>query len=251
MRSKPRVTLWAIFGAAALLGAAAIGPIPQPAEYHALADQRTLFGIPRAADVLSNLVFLFVGLYGLSAMETARRVRVLRPMRMCYGMFFCTLIATAAGSAWYHWAPDDARLLWDRLPIAVACSTLLSIVLRQCLNLPRCISPLLLGFALLSVAWWGLMNDLRPYLLLQLATMVVIPVAQQSAAVSSQERRAFGAAVGCYVLAKLCEMADVRLYELLPVSGHTLKHLLAGLGAFFIAHYFVTRAKARRSPVSG
>jgi hypothetical protein len=95
------------------------------------------------------------------------------------------------------------------------------------------------------------MNDLRPYLLLQIATMIVIPVAQQSAAASSRERLAFGIAVGCYVLAKICEFADQRLFAMLPLSGHTLKHLLAGLGAFAIARYFVCRASVRKASTSG
>ena len=32
-------------------------PVPDPAGYHAFADQRTLWGVPYAADVLSNAAF--------------------------------------------------------------------------------------------------------------------------------------------------------------------------------------------------
>ena len=39
------------------------GPIAQWASYHAFADQRELWGIPHAADVLSNLPFAIAGLW--------------------------------------------------------------------------------------------------------------------------------------------------------------------------------------------
>ncbi|WP_315981848.1 hypothetical protein [Aliamphritea spongicola] len=40
-------------------------PIEQPLEYHSFADQRSALGITNAADVLSNLPFVIVGLLGL------------------------------------------------------------------------------------------------------------------------------------------------------------------------------------------
>src|SRR5271165_736819 len=37
--------------------------IPQPARYHDFADQRAFFGVPTFMDVVSNLPFLFVGVW--------------------------------------------------------------------------------------------------------------------------------------------------------------------------------------------
>ena len=37
------------------------GPIHQPAHYHEFADDHALWGMPNAADVLSNIGFAFVG----------------------------------------------------------------------------------------------------------------------------------------------------------------------------------------------
>jgi hypothetical protein len=45
---------------AAAVGLLAYGRIAQPAGYHAFADQRILFGIPRGADVLSNAGFAII-----------------------------------------------------------------------------------------------------------------------------------------------------------------------------------------------
>lgn len=91
------------------LGAA---PILQPAAYHELADQRSLLGIGHFWNVVSNLPFLVVGLMGL---DLLRR----RPEEAAAGWaaLFCGNVLVAFGSAWYHSNPNDATLIWDRLPI--------------------------------------------------------------------------------------------------------------------------------------
>jgi hypothetical protein len=40
-------------------------PIPQPMSYHQFADQRPWLGIPNFGDVVSNLPFAIVGIWGL------------------------------------------------------------------------------------------------------------------------------------------------------------------------------------------
>ena len=51
----------------------AYGPISQPADYHAFADDRAFLGIPHASDVSSNLGFALVGLWGLLWLWPRRR----------------------------------------------------------------------------------------------------------------------------------------------------------------------------------
>ena len=86
-----------------------------------------------------------------------------------------------------------------------------------------------------SVAWWHETGDLRPYLLLQGAPLVLVPLWQWQAGAPRRERALFGAAIACYVAAKLCESLDRAIFHtLVVVSGHTLKHLLAALGAGLI-----------------
>ncbi|HAT31295.1 MAG TPA: hypothetical protein DCW29_10725 [Janthinobacterium sp.] len=71
---------------------------------------------------------------------------------------------------------------------------------------------------------------MRPYLLLQMAPLVLIPLLQWRR--PRRERLAFGAALGLYLLAKFCEVADHAIFDALGfVSGHTLKHLLASAAA--------------------
>lgn len=224
--------------AAALLW---LGPIPQLSHYHEFADQRGWAGIPHAADVLSNLGYLAAGLAGFAVMPRARRLRGLDPVRFSYGLFFAALVATAAGSSWDHLAPDDTRLLADRLPIALACAALIALCAREHLAAPRCLNGLLVAFAIASVAWWGLSGDLRLYLFLQIAPVLGIPLVQHCARAPRGARIVFGTAVLLYVLAKLCELAGARIDAAAGLGGHTLKHVLSALAAGVIVWGFARR----------
>jgi hypothetical protein len=217
------------------LGAA--GPIPQLPDYHAFADQRPVFGIEHGADVLSNLGFLLVGGWGF-VLASIRKRRG-DAGGLAWLVFFGALVFTGFGSAWYHLAPDDTRLIWDRTPIALACAALLSASVAQAVPgrwWTPTLLPVLSAVGTLSVLWWYLSGDLRYYLLIQVAPLVLVPLLQWLSGAAAQSRRAFGLAVALYVLAKVCELNDARLLEALgAVSGHTLKHLLATAAAFVLA----------------
>lgn len=212
---------------AAILGAIALamlwhGPIAQPASYHAFADERAFLGIPRALDVLSNLGFALVGAWGLA--KAAPEFR----------MFSVALVLTAFGSGWYHLAPDDARLVWDRIPIALACVGLLAALSTRTGG--RLARPLPLAaasiVAVATVPWWLSTGDLRPYILVQLAPLVLIPVWQALREAPRNERLAFAATIAFYALAKIAEAADHAIFEASGfISGHSLKHLLAAAAA--------------------
>ena len=69
--------------------------------YHAFADQRVMFGVPHAFDVLSNTGFAVVGLWGLAMQRRSAR-HELRPDDRGYLLFLIALVLTAAGSGYYH-----------------------------------------------------------------------------------------------------------------------------------------------------
>lgn len=232
-----RIAQWAPL--AALAGVAAImaahGPIPQLPHYHAFADGRTLLGVPHAMDVLSNAGFAVVGLWGLWRLrEPAVRARLGRAWPG-HVLFAAALLMTAAGSSYYHLAPDDARLVWDRIPIALACAGLIAGVYAQTHEARHAaaLTATLAVLAVASVLWWSFTGpagagDLRPYLLIQGAPMILAPAWQALAGSPRRERIAFGIAIGLYAAAKGAELADHRIFEALGfMSGHTLKHLLA------------------------
>lgn len=224
-----------------IVAMALFGPILQPEGYHHFADQRALSGIPNAGDVLSNLGFLLVGLYGL---VTWRRSSPATPAHTEYGVFFAALALTAAGSTWYHLAPDDARLVWDRLPIALACGALLAAELRRAWpDAARVALPVLLMLGVASVAWWSYSADLRPYLLIQAAPLLLIPALHWQSRAPMARRTAFVLAIVLYVVAKMFEVADAAAFEALGiVSGHTLKHVLAFAAAFILVRQYSAKA---------
>ena len=221
------------------------GPMAQLPGYHDFADARTWLGIPRAADVLSNVPFALVGLWALAR----------RRSTLAWAVFDAALVLTALGSGYYHLAPDDARLVWDRLPIALACAGLL-VAVHERTDAPRHTGLRLLAlaaFGAASVAWWRESGDLRPYLLLQGAPMLLVPFWQWRAGVPGRERALFGVAIAGYAAAKLFEALDRATFEALGVvSGHTLKHLFSAAGAWIIV---VARtpspAPPRSAPLAG
>lgn len=227
------------------------GPIAQLPDYHAFADQRAGFGLPHVADVLSNLGFALVGLWGLARLWPRRTHAALASAWPGYALFLVALTLTALGSSYYHLAPDNDRLVWDRLPIALACAGLLAGARADCHPgmATRVWLAGLAAFALAGVAWWYATEsagagDLRPYLLLQVLPLLLIPLWQARAGSPAAERRAFGLAIGLYVLAKFAELYDHALFAALGVAGHTLKHLLASLAAWVLVHRLVARVGA-------
>ena len=94
-------------------------PIHQSLEYHRFVDTRTIFGVPNFWNVASNLPFVLVGLAGLAWM--ARHVtKVDRCLRAAWLVLFVGVVLVGLGSSWYHLAPGNATLVWDRLPMTLA-----------------------------------------------------------------------------------------------------------------------------------
>jgi hypothetical protein len=247
---KPIARLQLIVTLAAILGIVIYGPIAQLPHYSDFADQRTLLGVPNAANVLSNLGFAVVGLWGLVVLWPKRRDPMLASGWPGYVLFLVAIVLTAAGSAYYHLAPDNARLVWDRLPIALACAGLLAGVCAENnrnVNGGRLAMALALAAAA-SVAWWRFTEqrgsgDLRPYLLLQALTFFLIPMWQVIHRAPRRDIVAFGCAIGFYALAKVAEINDRELLTALHLSGHTLKHLLATAATAVIVGLLVSRVR--------
>jgi hypothetical protein len=210
----------------AALALAAFGPIAQFPDYHDFADQRAVLGITHAFDVLSNAGFALVALWGMRHVFGGRSYG--------YALFVASLLLTAAGSAFYHLDPNDRRLVWDRLPIALACAGLLAAVHAESRGRRSdAVETLVLAIAAVaSVYWWDISGDLRPYLLLQALPLVLIPLWQWIDGAARERRIAFAAAIAFYLLAKVAELNDHAVYAITgTVSGHTLKHLLATLAS--------------------
>jgi hypothetical protein len=240
----------------AVLALMAHGPIVQPPHYHDFADSRILFGLPNAADVLSNIGFMGVGLWGLLRLWPSRHHPALAAGWSGYRLFLFALMLTAGGSWFYHLAPDNFRLIWDRLPIALACAGLLGAVRAETHPGPRHNGGvMLLSIAAIgSVAWWYLSapdgnGDLRPYLLLQALPLVLIPLWQAIHQSPRGDKLAFSVAILLYIAAKVAELNDHTILAAMGwISGHTIKHLLATVAAAVVTARLAQRVKALEIP---
>ncbi len=243
-----------------LLAAAALlhGPIAQPPGYHDFADQDVVLGIPHFADVISNIGFALVAVWGWIKLAPASRDQHNQSGRAGYRLFLIGLFFTALGSSWYHLAPDNASLVWDRLPIALACGGLLAGVWGDVQRKDsRQLAAWLALAAIVSVGWWHFTElsgtgDLRPYLLLQGLPILLIPLWQWIYKMPAGDRLAFGAALALYVVAKFAELGDHEIAAALgAVTGHTLKHLLATGAAALIVARLVARVHNRIRTCAG
>jgi hypothetical protein len=208
-------------------------PIHQPQAYHAFADTRTILGIPNFWNVVSNLPFVFVGLAGLRWV-LANLQSIERALRPAHVVLFIGVTLVGFGSGWYHLRPDNAALVWDRLPMTLAFMAFFAIVLGEhiALRLGRLLLWPLLVAGVLSVLYWRASDDLRPYALVQFLPVLLIPLV-----LWLYPREGSGAvwlALGCYVLAKLLEQFDPAVHAALgnAISGHSLKHLAAAAGMY-------------------
>ncbi len=230
-------------------------PIPQPQGYHNFADQRSLLGIPNFNDVVSNLPFAAVGLWGLAFLLRSNRGErtyfLDKRERWPYLIVFAGLFLTAFGSAYYHLGPSNARLVWDRLPMAIVFMSLLAAIVAERISMKGglWLLPVLLLVGVGSVLQWRVSElrgagDLRFYAGVQLYAILFLLI---MFLVPSPYTRSRDLAIvaGLYVLAKILEALDKPIFKLgHVVSGHTLKHLAAAC-----AGYWILRMLMKRRPV--
>jgi hypothetical protein len=95
----------------------------------------------------------------------------------------------------------------------------------------------LMSIGVLSIVYWRLTNDLRLYALVQFLPLLLIAILLICNYPMHGGKMQHQSALLLYVLAKYCEDRDYEIFELTRqiVSGHSLKHLLAGLASIAIA----------------
>ena len=228
--------------------------IPQPLSYHNFADHRGWLGIPNFGDVVSNVPFAIVGIWGLVVMFTPGKLQFLDSReRWPYLLMFASLILTAIGSGYYHLAPDNARLVWDRIPIMIVFMALLAAVVaeRAGVNTGLALFPVLEIVGVASVLYWQSTEqrghgDLRLYAAVQVYAILILLLA-----LLLPPRFTGGSdlvvVLGFYALAKVLEGCDRQVFALGHiVSGHTLKHLAAAAAGFWVLRMMKKRVAISR-----
>ncbi len=223
-----------------ICGVLTLDPISQDLNYHQFKDRRIILGIPNFWNVISNLPFLLVGIMGLYSILCSAKMNIIAELKTAYLLFFFSISLIAFGSAYYHLWPDNASLVWDRLPMTIAFMALFSIIICEftCLQAGKYLLWPLLILGVFSVYYWHSTEshgegDLRLYILVQFLPMLVIPLILLFFKSKFTHPNAYWLLLLCYVLAKIFEYFDEAIYHVLFLpSGHSLKHIIASVGVF-------------------
>jgi hypothetical protein len=242
-----------LFAGIALAGAAVfllLPPLRQPESYHQFIDDRTMWGIPNGLNVLSNAPFAIVGVMGLCFLGKRRAPNAAGGFleegeRLPLAVFFLGALLTCFGSGYYHWAPNDATLAWDRLPMTLAFMALLAALVGERIDARAglwLLWPLVIAGAA-TVWWWRRTGNLWPYAGAQYYSIVLIGLLLLLFPPRYTRSKDLLWVMGFYLLAKVAEALDRPIYVFTGfVSGHTLKHLIAT-----VAVYWVLRMLQKRS----
>ena len=253
---KTRLLL--LFAGLLIAAAFLVDRMPQDAEYHQLADSRSILGVTNFWNVMTNLPLLLVGLAGLWFLRQREHDGLLDAMYPAYIVFFAGVGATGLGSAWYHLLPNNATLVWDRLPMTVAFMGLFTVIIGEYVchrGARRLLIPLLLIGAA-SVFYWQYtestgVGDLRPYALVQFMPMILIPILLLAYRSDFGWQGVYWSMIVLYACSKLFEYFDYNVYSMGQLlSGHSIKHLVAacvpGLFLYAIARRRPTASGVKR-----
>ncbi len=206
----------------------------------AYADQRGLWGIPNFLDVVSNLAFVWIGLWGIKRIREAGNVP--NEHRWLGYALAGSAFLTAFGSGLYHWSPSEALLFWDRLPMVALFSALIGLFIADRVNARfGLLSGALIGaVSFINLVGWHLgAGTLKSYVLLQYGGALLLAVLAWQFPRGLISNQRFVGMLLLYALAKFFEMTDGAVFELTHfVSGHTLKHFVAAaaLACVFLAY---------------
>ncbi len=251
---------WLLIGSliACAIAAVAVPAMPQPLSYHQFADCRIFWAIPNFFNVLSNLPFLVAGGAGLGMILAGRGGFIEPRESQAYLVFFLGGLLTAFGSAYYHLAPDNARLVWDRLPMTLGFAGLVSAAVAERASLKgglKLLWPLLALGALTVMYWYATERtghgNVIPYGLYQGWSIlaIVLLIALFPARRYTGGKYLVWAAV-LYGVAKVFETFDLAVYRALAgtLSGHTIKHVFAAAAVFAIVRQLQVRKSLSADP---
>lgn len=246
---KKRCGVLALISVSAVVALLFVGPIPQDQNYHLFADSRQIAGVSNFWNVFSNLSFLLAGTLGLLRYPKLSRMEIAQGyLVMCVG-----IMLVGFGSAYYHYAPSNDTLLWDRLPMAVASMALLFLLLSErVMHAPRrYLLWFLVSVGAAAVFYWSWTEslgrgDLRPYALVQFLPVLLMPFMLALFRQRYLSNRLLLASFGLYIVAKAFEQFDGELLSVAGfMSGHTIKHVAAAAAVLCIIFAVPTRPVSR------
>jgi hypothetical protein len=242
-----RIAIVAATATTFLVAPAVLPSVALPTPYHAFADDRAVFSFPNFWNAATNLPFFVIGCLGLWLL----RPGALRAVafgnvteRRAYVMFFTAITLTALGSTYYHLVPTDARMVWDLLPMTIAFTSLVSVMVAERISVQagaRLLLPLVgLGLGSVIYWWWSGLHgagNLAPYVSVQAGSItVILVIATLFPSRYTRGNEVYRVAV-LYAAAKVAEILDAPLFGLGGfLSGHSIKHLLAAAAVWQVLY---------------
>lgn len=219
--------------------------IHQSDAYHHFADNRMFLNIPNFMDVFSNVGFMFSGLYCIYILYKYNSY-IQHEILPSLVTFALGTLLTAAGSSYYHLNPENATLMWDRLPMTITFAGLLGVMAYQIskdyfFTTIMLMTSLVFGIA--AVLYWNETSNLTPYIFMQFGGLLWLIFHMYR--YKKEELLKWPALIACYILAKLMESLDVIIYQATSniVSGHTLKHYVAAAGVTYLVYSIANALK--------
>jgi len=247
--TRPTATLL-VFTAISLAAGVLLPALPQPLDYHDFADHREMGGVANFLDVTTNAGFLVVALIGFAVVYRSGTSFEHPAERWPYAVFFTGMLLTALGSAYYHLAPDNERLFWDRLPMTIAFMSLIAaqIVERVNVRIGLLLLAPMLVIGIGTVVYWlaterSGSGNVVPYAVLQAYAVIAILLITWAYPSRYTHGEVLYWVFAGYVVAKLFETFDRQIYAFGQViSGHSLKHLAAAVAGVFVCHMLLRRS---------
>lgn len=209
-------------------------PIAQDPSYHFFADSSTRFGVTNGLNVISNGLFLIAGIAGLKRVMKQKAFAE----KYMWEFFYSCVILVGIGSAYYHLHPTNETLVWDRLPMTLAFSSLMACLVSERISLrigKAAFVPLVIIGIYSVFYWWATEDvgagDLRPYIIIQYLPMILLPFIILLFRKGRAWDRPYLFLLCGYVIAKIFEWQDKYIFAVTSgsISGHTLKHIAAAL----------------------
>lgn len=226
-----------------------IDPVSQPAEYHDFADKKGWLGIPNFWNVMSNLAYLIPGLLGLflvQELQVDKTKFIETTEALPFYVVFLGSVFLAFGSGFYHLYPSNETLVADRSAMTVGFMGVLAFMVAERVSTKAGLQmlPAFLVIGLFSVIYWIFtenvgQGDLRLYGLVQFLPIVIMLALLIWFPARYSGARYLWWSLGSYALAKVFEHFDQQIWEILRhlLSGHTLKHIVSGVGIFYLVLY--------------
>jgi hypothetical protein len=204
-----RLALMVGLAAVALAAHLILPPMHQDPGYHAFADRRTIRGVPNFWNVVSNLPFLAVAIWGIRAWRH-REAFLQTWERSAYSILLLGVALAAFGSSYYHAWPDNATRFWDRLPMAIVFMSLLATTIGERISMRggRLLLLPLIAIGAASVVKRRFTGDLRLYGVIQFYPMLALPLMLILFPPRYSATAGVWAMIAFYGLAKILELFD-------------------------------------------